>query len=182
VSDEIQPPRAPDWDAPEAPEITRPYGDADALDVAEPMPQDATDRSRPPTSRSPGGRPSPDHLPDAEIWRGTPDPPPPGRTLRQRLWWVLPFGGSLLAGIVYVAILALADGGPARLDITGKVCFVTTLVALVAAALVGSPMPWPSSPRSLFWGPEHGASAVLAVCILLFAAAPTLTWIVLAAR
>jgi hypothetical protein len=179
VSDETEPPPAPDWDAPEPP-----YQAAvdDAPEAAAPGQSHVADLALPPTSRYPDGRPSPGDLPDAEVWHGIPDPPAPGPTLRKRLWWVLPFGGSLLAGAAFVAAVAVLTSSSLAADALGKTCFVVTVVAVVAALLVGPSVRWALTPVSRFFWRGYVSAPIVTVCILLFAVAPTLTWILLAAR
>ena len=187
----------PDWVAPEAPSFEPPEAPAgeplEGSSVSEDRPDspdlresqvNAPDPTLPPSSRYPGGRYSPERLPDAEIWHAHPDPPPPGPALRRRLWWVLPFGASMLAGVAYVAAIQLVPTTQPRADLTGTICFVTTWVAVVFAVLIGA-RDWYGERRMLSseaWAQVRAPSVTVGVCVALFGVAPTITWILLAAR
>ncbi len=129
--------------------------------------------SRPPTDRYPGARPSPRTPTDAEHWVTRPAEPAtaPRRTLPQRLWWVLPFGCSLLAGLAFVGVCALRQqsGHP---DFLGTACAVATIAALLLGVLL-------ISDDHIAALPTH---PVLAACIALFGVPPAVTWILLALR
>ena len=95
----------------------------------------------------------------------------PRRTLSQRLWWVLPFGCSLLAGLAFVGVCALRQQS-GNADFLGTACMVATIVALTLAALLISHEPFDALPTH----------PVLASCIALFGVPPAVTWILLALR
>ena len=132
----------------------------------------------PPTDRYPGARPSPQEPREAEVWRARPDPPAPRPTLRQRLWWVLPFGLSLLAGVAFVLACALYEGS-GHPDFLGRACFAATIVALVAASLFVSTG---ASERDWFPISSLQSYPVIAACIGFFALPSMVVWIALALR
>ena len=176
---------------PEVPEAPPPPGaslsvsetaaaDAPTAGVAETREPDSM--ARPPTQRYPDGRPSPRRPPEPERWAVHPDPPPPRPSLRRRLWWVVPFGGSLLAGVVFVlaCVLVQRGGNP---DFVGRACFVTTVVAVVAAVIAGTKgMSGMTSWVPVADATPHASYPLVAACIAVFAVAPTAAWVVLALR
>lgn len=97
--------------------------------------------------------------------------------LRKRLWWVLPFGVSLAAGVVFVLVCALIETA-GRPGFTGKACFVATIVAVLFGMLVGPSIRWAVSPESRFFASDYASSSVLATCALVFAVPATVVWIV----
>jgi len=129
----------------------------------------------PPTDRYPGGRPSAPEPLDAEVWTTHPDPPPPKPALRRRLWWVLPFGASLLVGLIFVAACVLYEGS-GHPDFVGRACFAATIVALFAAGLFVSTG---VSERDWFPISNLPSYPVIAACIGFFAVPPTVVWILL---
>ena len=174
-----EPPAAPDPPDPTPPESVATLETLDEVVPADsfaPPPGDSMGRA--PTDRYPGARPSPREPMEPEVWRARPGPPAPGPTLRQRLWWVLPFGLSFLAGVVFVAMCALHErsGHP---GFTGKACFVTTIVAVVAATVFGPTVRWAVSPISRFFVRGYTSSTMVAACVLVFAVPPTVAWILL---
>jgi hypothetical protein len=82
----------------------------------------------------------------------------------------------------FVAVLTTIAGGGSNADLIGKACFIVTITALALVLLIGPSARWATSPWSRFFSRGYGSSPMAAVCIIAFAAAPTATWIVLAAR
>ena len=124
--------------------------------------------ARPPTERYPGGRTSPPEPVAAERWAFHPDAPPPRPRLRRRLWWVLPFGISLLAGVVFAAgCLAYQSAG--HPDFAGNACAIATIGAILLAWLVATDLGFAGLPTH----------PVAGTCVGLFAVAPAVTWILL---
>jgi hypothetical protein len=193
VADDLIP-SAPDAPAPPDPvapaDSSDPIGEltaeVDADAESQPLPTSPSrpdgrvrdNMATPPTDRYPGARPSPREPIEAEVWHARPDPPAPGPTLRQRLWWVLPFGTSFLTGLVFVLACALIDdsGHP---DFLGRACFAATFVALAVAGLfVSTGM----SGRDWYASSNLPSYPVIAACVGFFALPPTATWILLGLR
>jgi hypothetical protein len=121
---------------------------------------------RPPTERYPDGRTSPPEPVAAERWAFHPDAPPPRPPLRRRLWWVPPFGISLLTGLVF-ALACLAYQASGHPDFAGNACMIATIAAIVLAWLVATDL-------GISGLPTH---PVAGTCAGLFAVAPAVTWI-----
>jgi hypothetical protein len=131
----------------------------------------ADSMATPPTERYPGGRPSPPEPVAAERWAFHPDAPPPRPRLRRRLWWVLPFGISLLAGLVF-ALGCLAYQATGHPGFAGNACMIATIAALLLAWLVATDIGFSGVPTN----------PVAGTCVALFGVAPAITWILLALR
>jgi hypothetical protein len=146
------------------------------LDVEEaalsPHPAEARERDSmalPPTQRYPAARPSPRRPSDPERWVSRPaDTKQTRRSLRERLWWILPFGCSLLAGLAFVGACALRQqsGHP---DFLGTACAIATIAAVVLTVLLVSDTQFALSTHP-----------VLAICVALFGVPPAVTWVMLA--
>jgi len=187
VTDETPRPPEADWETPDPPavEAAKPPDVPSSASLVPPETLETPgliDFVPAPSSRYPEKPSSPSEPRTAEVWRSRPDPPPPPPPLAKRLAWLIPVGVALAAGVAFVAILTIVAGRGSNPDLVGKACFIVTLAALIIVLLVGPSARWATSPYSRFFTRGYGSSPMAAVCIVAFAAAPTLTWIMLAMR